>query len=241
MCRGRCQVIQDVANGWEGHCLGLQLAGQNTTTGQCRDSCCKNADCEVWQWGNPRDREGDTLGSCYTGRGLECSGDRFDDFLVLAGQRITHGTVSEALPLDLGRWCIGTGMEQAPDVSAQGEGGRYQTSVEECRRTCYDDQGCSIWEHSTSEGCWLGFSDTCTRDSEGAGTMVAGERVARACKDGWGNAQRTDYVQVFGIICAVGVAFACCATVALVLCFGGDEKRPGRLRSKRQVEDSETE
>lgn len=28
---GRCQVIQDVANGWEGFCLGLQLLNRSTT------------------------------------------------------------------------------------------------------------------------------------------------------------------------------------------------------------------
>ena len=28
---GRCQVIQDVANGWEGFCLGLQLLNESTT------------------------------------------------------------------------------------------------------------------------------------------------------------------------------------------------------------------
>jgi len=243
-CSGECQVIQDVANGWEGHCLGLQLSGQNASREECRGICCKNADCEVWQWGNPRDHEGDALGSCYTGRGLECSGDRFDDFLVLAGQRISHGTVAEAVPLDLGHWCIGSGMQQAPNVRAQGSSGSYRASAEECRSTCYDDPACSVWEHSTSEGCWFGFSDACTREAPGAQTMVAGERVARACKVGWGNEQRTDYVQVFGIIGAVAVAFACCATAALLLFFASDERasrRGGRRTSKSRVEDSETE
>ena len=39
------------------------------------------------------------------GRGLECQSERFDDFLVLAGQRISHGTVSETIQLEKGRWC----------------------------------------------------------------------------------------------------------------------------------------
>ena len=39
------------------------------------------------------------------GRGLECQSERFDDFLVLAGQRISHGTVSETIELEKGRWC----------------------------------------------------------------------------------------------------------------------------------------
>jgi hypothetical protein len=36
---------------------------------------------------------------------LECQSERFDDFLVLAGQRISHGTVSETIELEKGRWC----------------------------------------------------------------------------------------------------------------------------------------
>ena len=36
---GRCQVIQDVANGWEGFCLGLQLLNSSLFFLLTCDSC----------------------------------------------------------------------------------------------------------------------------------------------------------------------------------------------------------
>lgn len=145
---GRCQVIQDVANGWEGFCLGLQLLNSSSTMEFCRSTCCDDPKCEVWQWGNTREKSGSSLGKCSTGRGLECQSERFDDFLVLAGQRISHGTVSEVIPLERHRWCRGVGMKQA-SVAPLSAAGTYKSEVLQCRDACYEDAGCSIWEHST--------------------------------------------------------------------------------------------
>ncbi|CAE8603987.1 unnamed protein product, partial [Polarella glacialis] len=96
----QCQVIQDVAQGWEGLCLGLEQLNHSTTPEYCRDKCCGDPKCEVWQWGTDRDSAAATLGMCYTGRGLECQSERFDNLLVRAGQRISHGQVSETVPLE---------------------------------------------------------------------------------------------------------------------------------------------
>ena len=111
-------------------------------------------------------------------RNAKASG--FDDLLVLAGQRISHGTVSETILLEKGRWCRGIGMKQA-DIRAKSPIGTYKTEVLQCRDVCYADSACSIWEHSTRDGCWYGYSDECSRSFPEAATMVEGERVARAC------------------------------------------------------------
>jgi len=213
---GRCQVIQDVANGWEGLCLGLQLQSSSTSPEACRSACCDDADCEVWQWGNTRENSGSELGMCYTGRGLECQSERFDNLLVLAGQRISHGTVSETIHLEKGRWCHGVGMKQA-DVRAVSPIGTYKTEVLQCRDACYQDSACSIWEHSTSDGCWYGYSDECSRSFPEAATMVAGERVARACGPGVQNQESTDYVKVFGIIGFIAFLLFCCGVVVVAV------------------------
>ena len=134
---------------WLGRLLpGLQLLNSSTTPEFCRAKCCDDPNCEVWQWGNTRENSGAKLGKCSTGRGLECQSERFDDFLVLAGQRISHGTVSETIQLEKGRWCRGIGMKQA-DVRAVSAVGTYKAEVLQCRDVCYGDSGCSIWEHST--------------------------------------------------------------------------------------------
>ena len=234
---GRCQVIQDVANGWEGLCLGLQLQSSSITQGDCRRICCDDADCEVWQWGNTRENSGEELGKCYTGRGLECQSERFDDLLVLAGQRISHGTVSETILLEKGRWCRGIGMKQA-DIRAKSAIGTYKTEVLQCRDVCYADSACSIWEHSTRDGCWYGYSDECSRSFPEAATMVAGERVARACGPGVQTEEATDYVKVFGIIGFVAFLLFCFG-VLIVGCgaLTGSADAYKRSLSRAQTED----
>ena len=46
------------------------------------------------------------------------------------------------------------------------------------------------------DGCWYGYSDRCSRSFSEAETMVAGERVARACGPGVLLQEPTDYVKV---------------------------------------------
>lgn len=220
-CTGECQAIQDVEDGWEGFCLGLELLNHSTTPALCRSACCADPNCEVWQWGNAREDFGNALGSCFYGRGLECSSDRFDNFLVLAGQRISHGTVSETIKLELGIWCTGRGMRQAAGVAGLSATGTYKQNVDECQKVCFQDPACSIWEHSTAKGCWYGYSDECSVFAEGAQTMVAGERVARACGTGVRSREPTDYLTVFGIIGAVALLLTCCAALVLLLGGGG--------------------
>lgn len=241
-CTVQCQVVQDVANGWEGFCLGLQLLNSTTTPAVCREACCEDPNCEVWQWGNPRDLAGNPTGSCYKGRGLECSSDRFDNFLVLAGQRISHGTVSQTIKLEASRWCTGSGMRQAAGGPVS-DGGTYKKAVDDCQEVCYRDAACSIWEYSTKLGCWYGYSDKCYAAESGAQTMVAGERVARACVDGVDLQGRTDYVTVFGIIGLVAFFLTCCAMLVL-LCpctrdSCGHRGRNGRMPSRDLRADEE--
>ena len=46
------------------------------------------------------------------------------------------------------------------------------------------------------DGCWYGYSDRCSRSFSEAETMVAGQRVARACGPGVLLQEPTDYVKV---------------------------------------------
>ncbi|CAK0823149.1 unnamed protein product, partial [Prorocentrum cordatum] len=67
-CTSQCMVIQDIANGWEGLCVGLQLQNASTTADLCRAACCADPKCEVWQWGNKREKASESsLGVCKTG------------------------------------------------------------------------------------------------------------------------------------------------------------------------------
>lgn len=219
-CTSKCHVLQDVKQGWEGFCLGLEVVNTSTTADACREVCCADPNCEVWQWGNVRhlaDPKG--LGACNVGKGIECRGDRFDDFLVLAGQRISHGTVVDTIDLEPGQWCVGRGMEQA-NISVTGVFDA-QRLKHECRDACYSDATCSIWELSSTEGCWHGYSEECQTGSLAAKSLIAGQRVAHACGPAESPAAHTDYFVVFGIIGFVGLVMALLSTVFLICCSRG--------------------
>jgi hypothetical protein len=94
--------------------------------------------------------------------------------------------------------------------------GTSRRTIKFCREACYTDPGCSIWEYSPTEGCWYGYSDTCSSDVPGAKTMVAGERVARACVTSALVREQTDYLSVFGIIGAVAFLLFCGSTLVLI-------------------------
>lgn len=235
---GQCQVIQDVADGWEGLCLGLTRVNLSATPEFCRDACCNDPNCEVWQWGTLRDSSA-KLGICSIGRGLECQSERFDDLLVRAGQRITHGTVSESVTLEKGSWCRGVGMKQAPIQPLSGAG-TYKSQILACRDVCYQDATCSIWQHSTTEGCWYGYSDQCSRALPGASTMVAGERVARSCGSTAKVEEHTDFFRVFGIIATVGMAlfvFGVFGVLFRLACL----HRAGKVSRARSFDDGDEE
>jgi len=213
-CTSQCQVVEDVAQGWGGFCLGLTLINSTTTPDVCRAACCGDASCEVWQWGNIRNAASPGgLGSCFVGQGLECSSERMDTFVVLAGQRISHGPPSDTIPLERGKWCTGSGMRQASVLEKS-----FQHILETCRQTCYKDLGCSVWQYSMVAGCWYGFSDRCTADVVPADTMVAGERVARVCSHGGERVHHgTSYLKVFAIIGVVALVLTCTAISVLLL------------------------
>lgn len=58
---------------------------------------------------------------------------------------------------------------------------------------------CSNEDSNGQDGCWYGYSDRCSRSFEEATTMVAGERVARACGPGVLVQEPTDYVKARGM------------------------------------------
>lgn len=211
-CAGQCQVMQDVATGWSDTCIGLQTYDSNSTAAECGMACCDDPKCEVWQWGNERSIASRTsLGVCKTGRGLECSSDRLDNFLVLSGQRISHGRPSATRKLDTGLWCTGAGMRQGT-VGIQGA--PPDQSLKSCAEACYTDSRCSLWQYSATEGCWYGYADVCSERAPVASTMIAGEQVTRACVSGSRAEGQPDFLQVFGCIGAVASLFT---IVALML------------------------
>eukprot|EP00928_Gymnodinium_smaydae_P038574 TRINITY_DN26585_c0_g1_i1.p1 TRINITY_DN26585_c0_g1~~TRINITY_DN26585_c0_g1_i1.p1 ORF type:complete len:390 (+),score=54.80 TRINITY_DN26585_c0_g1_i1:82-1251(+) len=203
-----CCVLEDVRMGWDGFCIGLLKVNSSTDSEDCRRRCCGDPTCEVWQWGNPRDEPVlPGLGVCYNGKGLACSSDRLDNFLVLAGQRISHDSIISVEDLRPGTWCVGEGMRQANTSFAAPPA----IAVSSCRDACHRDASCSVWQQSQSLGCWYGSSVACGV----GGDLVAGERLGRSC--GQLRQAQTDYVKVFGVICLVAVILTCCAMAVLLV------------------------
>eukprot|EP00929_Paragymnodinium_shiwhaense_P030910 TRINITY_DN17423_c0_g1_i1.p2 TRINITY_DN17423_c0_g1~~TRINITY_DN17423_c0_g1_i1.p2 ORF type:complete len:253 (+),score=43.77 TRINITY_DN17423_c0_g1_i1:122-880(+) len=211
-CSDQCQVLQDVHLGWEDTCIGLVPVNESTTASECRRRCCGDPECEVWQWGNHHDIASTVgPGKCLLGKGIECSSDPLNDFLVLAGQRISHTTVSRREPLATGRWCTGDQMRQAPLAG----GSSFSQNSHTCKKVCYDDNACALWEYSSARGCWYGASDLCVHMGAKDLGQVTGERIWRACGDS-GLVQETDYVMVFGIIGLVAFSFTCLAMLVVL-------------------------
>jgi len=225
-CASHCQVLQDVQTGWEDHCLGLQLFNASTTAEECQQWCCNDPNCEVWQWGNKRDYASrNSLGQCYIGKGLECSSDRMDDFLVLAGQRqrIEHGSVDNTVKLDIDKWCTGAQMRQATGLNHLAS---FEQVVSDCREACYSDATCSIWEYSGSRGCWYGVADDCTARALDPGDMAAGEHVGRICGESVSGSIHADYYMVFGILGAVAFLLTLVASIVLAIHTRADTRQP---------------
>jgi len=208
-----CEVIEDVAKGWGGFCMGLQLQSGSSSEEACRASCCADARCEVWQWATKRsNRNPGAKMSCFTGKGFECRSVRTDDFLVYAGQRISHGT-----KLGDGVWCTGNGMRKTRYSSRIS----HQARMEKCQSACFNDVECHVWQYSTLKGCWSGSPNygaiKCYKDiSQGPGTILDGRRFDRSCETSGGKG--TDYMSIFLIMCAAALLLLCLASV--VLCFG---------------------
>ncbi|CAE8618926.1 unnamed protein product, partial [Polarella glacialis] len=103
------------------------------------------------------------------------------------------------------------------DVRPLSSTGTYKAEVLACRDVCYRDPGCSIWEHSTQDGCWYGYSDVCSPGFPESKSQVAGERVARACGSQIQLQEQTDYVKVFGIFGSVAFLLFVCGILVILL------------------------
>lgn len=201
-----------MAQGWEGYCIGLQLLNRTTTKDECRDVCCADPDCEVWQWATKRSERDVALAqsamSCHVGKGFECRSVRTDDFLVYAGQRISHGT-----KLEDGMWCTGNGMRHVPYSSKLSHADRLQ----KCSNACFHNKECHVWQYSTLKGCWSGFpnygSFKCYKDVALAGTIMDGQRFDRSCEPQ--GAPKTNYMLVFLVILSAAFLLLCFSVVVL--------------------------
>lgn len=210
--------MQDVETGWQGLCLGLNLVNHTIEKHECRLICCATPSCEVWQWGNMPENVTRKIGSCFIGHGMECQSERFDEFQVLAGQRIAHGSVGDATDLEKGRWCTGDGMKELPWIPGKSWTGNWRSQAKYCQQACFLDPGCSVWQHSSELGCWTGFSDTC---QQLVPTMVDGQRVARSCAGpGIFKEIKVNYLQatlIMSTVLAIFMTFACAITVIRTL------------------------
>eukprot|EP00438_Fugacium_kawagutii_P020899 Skav211790 [mRNA] locus=scaffold305:207263:218185:+ [translate_table: standard] len=86
----------------------------------------------------------------------------------------------------------GLGMKQA-SVRAVSPVGTYKAEVLQCSAAPRPSSSTS--STSPQDGCWYGYSDRCSRSFSEGETMVAGERVARACGPGVLVQEPTDYVK----------------------------------------------
>lgn len=247
-CTNKCTVLEDVQSGWESACIGLQVRNMSTTADACREVCCDDQDCEIWEWGNMRDiADNEGMGICYAGKGVSCGGERLDNFLVLAGQRISHGSVRQTVDLEPGTWCVGPDMRQASNFTneAGALAGAQPSAVRACQQACFGDATCGLWEHSYTEGCWVGFAESCSSKDPASSTMVAGQQVEHVCGESGANQKYadTDYVMVFGIIAAVAFLMTCVGMVSLLFCVSLREPLTNRSqlrkRQRRKLDISE--
>lgn len=218
--------------------MGLQLLNRSSTKEACGAACCDDPACEVWQWATKRsDRNpaGTKAMSCYTGKGFECRSVRTDDFLVYAGQRISHGT-----QLGDGVWCTGNGMRKSPYSSRLS----HKERMDNCRSACFFDKDCHVWQYSTLKGCWSGSpsygSIKCYKDVSLAGSIMDGQRFDRSCEAA--GELNTNYLQVFLVILSAALLLVCFAACVLFfnLCGPKTPKTPrGPSSSRRQEADDE--
>mmetsp|Transcript_56879 Transcript_56879/g.99430 ORF Transcript_56879/g.99430 Transcript_56879/m.99430 type:complete len:363 (+) Transcript_56879:120-1208(+) len=230
-----CQIIEDVKLGWEDYCIGLNLLNDSCTEEQCRKHCCADPDCEVWQWGVARqERKTDSrLLTCYTGRGFECASDRLDNFLVFAGQRISHGTVQKQIKLTDGVWCTGTGMRH----TSYSTHWTHKKRLDSCREACFDRLDCRVWQYSTVKGCWFGSPTQCLEDVSLRGTIMDAERVERHCNSAV--FVRTNYTVVLAMLMTAAALLLCLATFILTCGLCGSKRRARNYRREDSISDNE--
>jgi len=123
-------VLEDMANGWPGQCVGLQQSANSQT--QCETACSNAPNCAVWQY---------TSTGCFSGEALQACNQ---GLLQLSGaQRIQHGDVR--VLKDLRGWQV-TGLKNI---------GSMLDGPHTCRKICYSDLNCEYWLYATMSGCWV--------------------------------------------------------------------------------------
>merc|ERR1739848_42103 len=126
-CPGRCSVLEDFINGWEGWCYGLTQYPTETQE-ECQANCCTDATCVVWQF---------AYTGCWSGKGHYCRNGyshgfqkRPESLKLMAAQRIVHGTI-EVLEDLAGQQCIGLKRDVFfSNIS-------HEVLVQRCRLKCY--------------------------------------------------------------------------------------------------------
>merc|ERR1712232_859381 len=184
--------------------------------------------------------------------GLECTREHWGDFLVLAGQRISHGDVvaDKTVSLPKGQWCVGDGMrQQVSNNRTNGSlgtnrpslAGDYSDPTKDCKHACYGDATCSVWQFSSFMGCWIGTASEASCKMQAPQDMLGGERVVRACGTEAIRQMQTDFVKVFGIIGLVAVLLTCCALIILLSQARSVQKKNTRPAERGEGSESDVE
>lgn len=171
-CPDQCAPLYSVQMGWENGCVGLtQLV--NATLEDCEERCCSDWRCEVWQFGDD---------GCWQGKAHKCNADR-GDTSVTAGAMLQHGGIKIIDPKFTRTWC--EDMDRI--VFAHGDAIENQ---DKCRKLCYSDAQCIIWQSTDAGVCHLGpkmkddgtrHEVDCDETKPSANLMITGERIEHIC------------------------------------------------------------
>lgn len=165
-CPEQCAVLEDFSTGWEGGCYGLQQFKMDTKE-ECRQNCCSDPHCEVWQF---------SYTGCWRGKGHYCRDGygfkkRPDNLRLIAAQRIVHGTIEVVKKLK--SHCLG--LKRNVFYSNMS----LETLKNRCRLKCYSDTSCGVWQ-VVHDKCYYGAGYVCS-DYETAPQIYDGERIEHKC------------------------------------------------------------
>lgn len=173
-------VLEDMATGWPGTCLGLErrLLPHGVT---CAQDCALNVTCPSWQ---ERAVEGGAA-ECWQGLGHDCYGFPGGRVLLRA-QRLQHGAYRVLKDLQ------GT---QVSGLAAVFPVSLYRSNktmgIKNCQNMCLSAIRCQVWTYSTNMGCLMDMGNLpypmtaamVSKSVREAAFIVAGEYIQRMCKD----------------------------------------------------------
>lgn len=172
VCYGPCRVLEDVTDydGWSGPCSGLTNHAAETWE-DCRDLCCNDLRCEVWQYAS----RGGTPG-CQFGRGDLCGTEAAKQIVAAHGQRVMRGDIRVVVDNGNFSGCHKFLLQK----SHENHGRPSFLNADLCRKQCYSQLDCTAWQVLPSGACYLGRAKGCVIGSLNQ-QVVAGQLLERTC------------------------------------------------------------